>query len=182
MLGKPLYKLTANRPCRLIGSNGKRYMERYYLGNVLGLTFYLHRFVSSDGDRALHDHPWRFSMGICLTGGYLERRLRWFNPKNGFDCAEKKVRPGRFNLIRATTFHQILSTQPETWTLFFHSPKFKGWGFMHRIEEIDSQGVTRIVPHYEADSDGNSHKKWWLDAPTGKKSDRANFIGKGSRA
>jgi len=176
MLGKPLYKLTANRPCRLIMSNSKPYMERYYLGSLLGLTFYLHRFVSSDGDRALHDHPWRFSAGFCLAGGYLEKRLRWFNPKNGFDCSEKNVRPGRFNIIRAATFHQIIKAKPETWTLFFHSPKFKGWGFMQQKEETDAQGVRRVIPQYKGDSDGSSHTKWWLNAPTGKESTRVKYL------
>jgi hypothetical protein len=151
-------------------------MERYYLGRLLGITFYLHRFVSSDGDRALHDHPWRFSAGLCLAGGYLEKRLRWFNPDTGFDCAEKKIHPGRLNFIRAATFHQIISTQPETWTLFFHSQKFKGWGFMERTKETNAEGKTQVHPSYKADNDSNSHKDWWISAPTGKQSARTAFI------
>lgn len=38
-----------------------------------GLSFYLHIFLRSDDDRALHDHPWNF-WSIPLVNGYREHR------------------------------------------------------------------------------------------------------------
>ena len=53
-----LFNLSGRFPCRFINRNPEeRYLERYYLGKCLGLTFYLHRFVSPDGDEEVHDHP-----------------------------------------------------------------------------------------------------------------------------
>ncbi|HHJ19352.1 MAG TPA: hypothetical protein ENJ84_05945 [Gammaproteobacteria bacterium] len=177
MLTKLLYKLSANRPCRLIHSHGRRYLERYYLGQFLGMTFYLHRFVDGDGDHALHDHPWHYCAGLCLAGSYEEDRIKWFNPETGFDCARKKVRPGSINLIRAATFHQILHTRPDTWTLFCHTRKFKQWGFLHKTKEPGDNHQTRIIPRYLSDNDNESHTNWWLTAPRGRDAQRAPLIG-----
>ena len=53
-----LYRVTANRPCRLIQLPSGPYLERYYLGFWHGHHRYLHRFVRNDSERHLHDHPW----------------------------------------------------------------------------------------------------------------------------
>ena len=46
MIHKLLFKLTAGLRCKLIDREGAPYLERYYLGRLFGVTFYLHRFVS----------------------------------------------------------------------------------------------------------------------------------------
>ncbi len=173
MLRKALYHFSGRLPCRLIHSQGKRYLERYYLGQLFGFTFYLHRFVGSDGDRALHDHPWKRAGALCLAGGYLERRIRWFNPETGYDTYDRHIRPGRFNRIPAAVFHQIVSAEPDTWTLFFHTPKIKPWGFMEIVRRKEEDGTERPLPHYYGDSDGQSHRQWWQSVPKGEDCDRA---------
>lgn len=173
MLTKTLYRMTANKPCRLIHSEDNRYLERYYLGNILGFTFYLHRFVAGDGDRALHDHPWRISAAVCLAGGYDEKRVKWFNPDTVYDCEMRKVRPGKINLISASTFHQVMSPRPETWTLFTHSKKIKDWGFLSKHEITVDSGEERLQPYYHRDRDPVSHRNWWETAPLGRDTDRA---------
>ncbi|MGV6816553.1 MAG: hypothetical protein ACWA44_04675 [Thiotrichales bacterium] len=177
MIKKALFNYTAKKPCRLIRTNNKRYLERYYLGRLFGMTFYIHRFVASDGDRALHDHPWKFCAALCLAGGYQEKRLRWFNPETGYDCVKRKIRPGKFNIIRISNFHQILQTQPETWTLFMHTPKIKSWGFLNKKTELTESGETLTKPEYLADGEAASHAEWWLTAPLGQAADRAPFQG-----
>lgn len=173
MIRKLLFRYTANKPCRLIHSNDQRYLERYYLGQLLGMTFYLHRFVASDGDRALHDHPWKIGAALCLAGGYREKRLRWFSPETGYDCVERRIRPGKLNIIRISNFHQILETTPETWTLFVHSPKIKSWGFLHKRTEATASGETVVKPDYLADGEKQSHSSWWETAPKGCNASRA---------
>lgn len=176
MLAKLLYNYTAGRPCRLIKSNGKRYLERYFVGQILGYTFYLHRFVAADGDHALHDHPWKKCLALCLVGGYQEKRLRWFDPKTGLDSVERSVRPGKLNAIGANTFHQILSVIPGTWTLFIHSKKIKGWGFLQATCGTSENGNPEINAVYNADPDIASHKNWWQNSSTGEQSDRSPLL------
>lgn len=47
------------------------YLHRWYIFRSKRLGVFLHKFVRSDEDRALHDHPWNF-FGIVLKGGYME--------------------------------------------------------------------------------------------------------------
>ncbi len=159
----------------MIHSSGSPYLERYYIASLGSFRFYLHRFVSGDGDRALHDHPWKQSLAICLAGGYLEHRIKWFNPETAFDVTEKKIWPGKFNVIKAATFHQIIHTKPETWTLFMHGKKIKPWGFITKSTITDNNNNERLVSHYLADEDSESHSNWWLYAPTGSDSSRAEL-------
>ena len=49
--------------------------KRYYVGQLFGVTVYLHRFVGCDGDPELHDHPWN-ALSIVLSGSYIELRGR----------------------------------------------------------------------------------------------------------
>jgi len=176
MLRRRLYQYTANKPVRMIYSSGTPYLERYYIGSIGSLRFYLHRFVNGDGDRSLHDHPWKRSIAICLCGGYLEHRIKWFNPETAYDISEKNIRPGKINIIKASTFHQIIKTKPETWTMFIHGKKIKAWGFINKTTVRDESGAEKLVSHYLADEDTKSHKDWWIEAPAGKDSERAALL------
>ncbi len=171
MLRKLLYRYSARLPCRLIYPDGRPYLERYYLGRLFGLTFYLHRFVNGDGDRALHDHPWRWCGALVLAGGYRERRLRWFDPRHGFHAVERAVGAGRLNLMNARSFHQILAARPDTWTLFAHSGKIKEWGFLEARPAASTEDDPAL--HYHRDRDPTSHHQWWRSAPRGADAGRA---------
>lgn len=147
MLARLLYRLTENLPARAIRIDDRPYMERYYVGRCLGVTVYLHRFLAGDGDRQVHDHPWRWALGIPLVGGYVEERLEAFCPTLGWISRVHRVRRFRLNLIGARTFHQIVHVEPGTWTLFAHGARFKGWGFLSRRHKEAAPVVTlRGVP------------------------------------
>ena len=66
--------ITSFLPARVISDNGHPYLERYYVCTLLGVRIYLHRFVGSDPDRGVHDHPWAWARSIVLAGWYLEER------------------------------------------------------------------------------------------------------------
>ena len=85
---KLLYTITGWLRCRIIrGNQGEPYLERYHLFRLPGGGgAYIHRFLSSDPDRGLHDHPWERSLGIVLSGGYLEQR------KTGAGVPKRKAR------------------------------------------------------------------------------------------
>lgn len=133
-----LFWLTRNRPCRLIDTDGQRYLERYYMGRLFGLTFYLHRFVSGDGDRQLHDHPWRMSVSVILAGWYREQVMRFMCPYTGVRTSEVERGPGSINVIGGGKFHQIIEARPNTWTLFIHGERVKFWGFLHHDERDET--------------------------------------------
>lgn len=109
-----------------IRPNGQPYIERYYLGR-LG---FLHEYLGEDGDRYLHNHPWRWSMGIPLVGGYTEERLLHLCPFQGPRIRIRNIFTFRPNLIMSTDFHRIAVVKPGTWTLFIHGKRLGGWGFI----------------------------------------------------
>lgn len=171
-----LYNLTARLRCRLIHrSESERYLERYWLGSLLGCTAYLHRFVAEDADEWVHDHPWRWSLAIVLTGHYTEERLRWWSPETGWHSKTRKIGGWRrLNCIGPATFHRITRTRPETWTLFIHGPRIqgKGWGFLEAEHKPTSLGGGLEVFYHQPYNTTRS-ADWHTDAPLGRDADRA---------
>lgn len=56
---------------RIMNCERKAYLWRWYLIRSKAFAVFLHNFVRSDEDRALHDHPWRFIV-IPIWRGYWE--------------------------------------------------------------------------------------------------------------
>ncbi|MAX54470.1 MAG: hypothetical protein CL537_02970 [Alcanivoracaceae bacterium] len=170
LLARILYRLTANRPTRLIKIEGKPYMERYFIGQLLGLTIYLHRFVRDDHERSLHNHPWNHAVSLVLTGRYSEHHAphaRWVEHDQVI-AIEQIRKVSWFNHITRATLHRIAQVKPETWTLFIHTDWQHHWGFLKRL------GMD--WPHYEYRIyRSDLPRKWWLDAPTGKHIGRQPF-------
>lgn len=110
---------------RIDGPGGQPYLERAFLFKLFGVMAYIHRFVGSDPDRGLHDHPWGWGFSVVLLGRYIERYL---------DGREVKSRHIRwFNWVPGYRFHRVLLNplpRRRVWTLFVHGPRVKGWGFM----------------------------------------------------
>jgi hypothetical protein len=152
-----LYRLTARLPCRFIdGEGGEPYLERYYVLGAFGWHVYIHRFVDSDPDRGLHDHPWSRAVSLVLTGGYDELR------PSGSDrsrVVKRHVRAWRLNFLRGEDFHRVLLRRGcPAWTLFAHGPRVKGWGFFQ-------DGTYRAVAGDRYDF---QHRNWWKSVPTGR--------------
>ena len=180
MLSKLLYKLTANLPCRLIKLDSGPYLERYYVGQLFGVTFYLHRFVSNDSERHLHNHPWRWGRSLILSGSYLEERATDLCPHAGSSgCMTEHRRIYWWNTVNANIFHQIHDAELNTWTLFFHSERImidrgmasvpKGWGFLRRNITPFNEKITTFIPFR------SSNSKWWLTAPKGRDAGRTSY-------
>lgn len=127
MIEKFLFWITALMPAKAIDLGSKYYIERYHVLTLGRLTVLLHRYLGADGDRHLHDHPHKISLGIPIIGGYEEERLRSLEPDRAH-TRMRKIRPWRWNLIRARDFHRIASVKPGTWTLFITWHRFKFWG------------------------------------------------------
>jgi hypothetical protein len=171
MIRSLLYRLTANRPCRLISRDGTPYLERYFVCQVFGLTIYLHRFVSGDGDEEVHNHPWN-SIAICLAGGYMEERMTGLCMQQGWRRIYRKIIPGRINRIRANDFHRILATKPETWTLFVHGKTRIGWGFLRTTACYYGLPSHNLRVEFHQPYPLTNGSQWWHDAPLGKHATR----------
>lgn len=120
-----------NIPHKVININDEPYLVRYYLGTFFGITFFLHRFDGSDGERNVHDHPWAWAKSFILKGGYEEELLIGFDINKGW--ISKKINRRWYNNIKPNTFHRISKTIPGTYTLFIHGKKIKTWGFLRQI-------------------------------------------------
>lgn len=163
--------ITSFLPYREISDGNTPYLERYYLGSLLGWRFYIHRFVGSDPDRGLHDHPWRFAISLILSGWYLEEtrtgihRVRWLN------------------FLTADTFHRVIlppvmvpscnalckyvphpTQRQECWTLFAHTAgDAKRWGFWRPISGDDVPEDAAVYHPYTYEREG-SQREWWITA------------------
>jgi hypothetical protein len=156
LLERLLHRLSAHLPCRFIdGEDGAPYLERYYVFGAFGWHVYLHRFMESDPDRGLHDHPWDRAMSLVLTGGYEELRPVASDPAR---IERRRVRPWRLNRLKGEDYHRVLlrNGQP-AWTLFAHGPRVKGWGFVQ-------DGAYRPMALNGQDF---RHRDWWKTAPPG---------------
>lgn len=103
----------------------------YGVGN--GARPYLHYFFRSDGDRDFHNHPWRKSCSLILSGGYTEFR---YNPKTR-KIDERQFHPGSINIIERGDFHRVklFDEQVGCWTLFVSIDRMQksdgtDWGFL----------------------------------------------------
>jgi hypothetical protein len=115
--------------------DGEIYLRRWWLipRNRFGFNIFLHHFLSSDEDRALHDHPW-WNISILLSGSYLEYMPEnvdeWIQNKN-----RKQIVKKRYPLIpiyrNINSIHKIeLINNKPIWTIFITGPVVREWGFM----------------------------------------------------
>lgn len=113
-------------PDETIGPDTDPYMRRWWLIRNEKFRVYLHQFLRSDDDRALHDHP-ADNISILLIGDYLEHlsdgsikhRLAW-----------RPWAPWRLIARRAAEAHRIeLIDRNRVWTLFIRGPTTRVWGF-----------------------------------------------------
>jgi hypothetical protein len=122
---KAAWRVTNQEPDFVIGDPDDPYMKRWWVipRNRL-FNIYLHEFLHSDDDRALHDHPWLFNVSILLVGSYVEHEIEYggVNKETRYEAGSVRFRGPRF-------FHRIELREGPTWTLFITGPVVRQWGF-----------------------------------------------------
>lgn len=70
------FGVKARAPDVVIGGHERPYLLRWFVipRNPV-FNVYLHMFLRSDDDRALHDHPWLFNASVMIYGGYVEHTI-----------------------------------------------------------------------------------------------------------
>lgn len=123
-------------PHFIIGDWQDPYLLRWYvLPRNHFLNIYLHKFIRSDDDRALHDHPWSFLSWI-IKGEYIEHadngmylRERWsiaYRPAKWLHRVELLRGPA---IARERTRVRPVRPELPVWTLILTGPKKREWGF-----------------------------------------------------
>jgi hypothetical protein len=108
--------------------------ERTWLDRLIGrfVAVRIHRIISSDDVRALHDHPWWF-VTVIMRGGYLEVLPEdQGQPASCDRYYNRKIwrRPGSVVFHRGTDRHRLeIRPGSECWTFFIMGPVWRDWGF-----------------------------------------------------
>jgi hypothetical protein len=113
-----------------IRPNGTPYLDRYFAAGWnpttkhSGPAIFLHHFLASDPNDAVHSHPWAWSVSVILVGGYREHRCRPDGP-----ATVREYHPGDVNLLLSDDQHRIDLLQKDCWSLFLAGEFDKPWGF-----------------------------------------------------
>lgn len=111
-------------PDFIIGSDEDPYMRRWWvIPRNKVFNIYLHHFLHSDDDRALHDHPW-WNCSILLKGSYVEHTIN-----AGGVNVRTEYRAGNVKPRRAIAAHRVELTDGPCWSLFITGPVIRQWGF-----------------------------------------------------
>lgn len=157
--------------------DGGPYLTRILFPRVLGFRPMLHKFHRPDGDRAIHNHPWRWSMSLVFRGSYTEERKLDDEEINGTRAPRTQLRLVRwFNVLRDTDFHRVTELHgEEVWTLFITGPRVQSWGFLEDgtftewREYIDAKKATHAaaLEHAKAeDAENEATRKLIRDLRT----------------
>lgn len=124
------------------------YMRRIVIPLPFGMSFRIHRFLRSDNDKALHDHPWWFvtfplhtydeyieqDSGVCYCGMSVESHKGFEDHGVCPGPIDNPVRSGRtvkrfrFHFRPAEHRHAVYIIRPTT-TFVLTGPKRREWGF-----------------------------------------------------
>lgn len=134
MLARQIWAKFAQRLCAIserrepdfvIGGSEHPYLLRYFLipRNPIFNAF-LHVFLRSDDDRALHDRPWP-NCSIVLRGNMVEHTIA-----AGGIHKRRQLVAGTIR-IRAlgSMAHRIEINEGPCYTLFLTGPRYREWGF-----------------------------------------------------
>jgi hypothetical protein len=110
-------------PDFIVGEEPKPYLRRWWVmpRNAL-FNIYLHQFLRSDDDRALHDHMY-FNVSFILEGMYIEHTIA-----QGGVNYQKSYYAGNLRFRLPWTAHRIEIDSP-CWSLFITGPRIRQWGF-----------------------------------------------------
>lgn len=142
MITNAILRWAKNRkPDFVIGGLDNPYLERHRLiprNRVFNV--YVHQFLRSDDDRALHGHPWAFNASILIQGQYVEHTIEAGGVHVATHRQQGDVKfrwgesPHRVELYRSVM--AVGNGKPHfcgkpllCWTIFITGPVVRKWGF-----------------------------------------------------
>jgi hypothetical protein len=140
-----LMAITAHMPMKQIDVSGAPYLQRYFAGRSAdnGQWWY-HRFITADGERHIHSHPWT-GTSLILCGKYVEQlRQRTGDSSKPFMDRIRYFNPGTVNLIFPSTLHRIIEIEANTWTMLHIKPgRHPTWSF---FDDDERETVMQTSP------------------------------------
>ena len=125
-------------PDFIIGGALDPYIRRWWvIPRNRFFNIYLHHFLRSDDDRALHDHPW-WNLSILLQGRYIEHTIS----AGGINVHTERC-AGQVKFRRAKAAHRIELIDGPCWTLFITGPRLREWGFHCRLGWVHWKEFTK---------------------------------------
>jgi len=138
-VNEAMMEVSKHMPMRRILVDEQPYIERYYVKtSATGEQTWLHRFLSADGDRSFHSHPW-YADSVIVCGGYQEESMSHKDLTRQF---ARRYVPGDTNIINPTTLHMITSVDPMTWSVMQVKPNWGTWYFIDDNGKIEQMGKT----------------------------------------
>jgi hypothetical protein len=136
MIRAAILRWAKNRaPDFVIGGQEAPYLRRHWLlPRNRFFNVYVHEFLRSDDDRALHDHPWLFNASWLIDGQYVEH-----TPAGQFArrAGDWKFRWGaaahRVELLVELEYEPdwtVIARPLPCWTVFITGPRVREWGFL----------------------------------------------------
>lgn len=118
-------RITRRAPDFVIGGQNNPYLRRWWvIPRNRFFNIYLHQFLRSDDDRALHDHPW-VNYSVLLLGEYTEHTIA-----AGGVHRREILRAGAVRARWSGKFaHRVELHAGSCWTLFITGPVYREWGF-----------------------------------------------------
>lgn len=120
-------RIAASRPADFtVGDDDSPYLRRWFVIPRNGFfNIYLHHFLKSDDDEALHDHPWLFNVSLILDGKYHEHTI-----KAGGVAQVRRRAAGTLAARGGASAHRV-EIPPGGFcaTLFITGPVVREWGF-----------------------------------------------------
>lgn len=119
-------RITRRAPDFLIGGADRPYIRRWrVIPRNRFFNVYLHNFLRSDDDRAVHDHPW-MNCSILLRGAYWECLPDGSAPLRAQGDIVFR-RSGR--MAHRVELLNVGEGEIPCWTLFITGPQYREWGF-----------------------------------------------------
>lgn len=112
-------------PDFIIGGAERPYLHRWWITPRAKWLpcVYLHKFMRSDDDRALHDHPW-VNASVLLRGTYTEHTIA-----QGGIHQRRVYKVGDIIVRRSGRIAHRVEIDEPCWTLFLRGPVYREWGF-----------------------------------------------------
>lgn len=123
----------------IVNCEHQPYLHRWYVFKTKRITLFVHKFVRSDEDRALHDHPWAFLV-IPIWRGYTEHSDRLVRYERAGDARRfpviNRVLPFLGTRYRDFFYRHRVELKRDArgeplpaWSIFFHFTRRREWGY-----------------------------------------------------
>lgn len=136
--------MLSRQPDFVVGAGGEKiYLQRWWIiPRNRFFNIYLHHFLASDDDRALHDHPF-VNLSILLDGCYFEHSIQAGGVHSKKLRAAGKFSGVKFRLPQTAHRIELINDDSNIYTLgpiitenklscvtlFITGPRMREWGF-----------------------------------------------------